>query len=314
MMKTLLPILFIVAASAASASNSFYGDKARGWHWYETTPEEVEEPPQKTDPPKQTKEDAAKKPPVQQPKRQSLIKGPEPFSVQWLRVNMPILQERAIDNPSKENIETYYYAQRVAMDKAQRYAESARLVVENDPFLDENNRVPFAAYTKTFFLKGVEAGKDEALKELSTKAGLWVFFSSSCNFCRPQLFTVSEVARKHGFATKFISIDGAGVPGVKDFVKDNGSAKLLNITVTPTTVLVVPPNNYYVVSQGMMAQSQLADRILLAAESQNLLSPQLLAKINAYSKGVLTTDDMKIDVDDPKEWVRILKERLNGKY
>ena len=77
----------------------------------------------------------------------------EPFSAKWLQQNMPKLLERAIDSPNKENVEAYLYAQRVAMDKSQVYAESARRVVASDPFLDENNRVPLSTYAKPSFLK-----------------------------------------------------------------------------------------------------------------------------------------------------------------
>lgn len=88
---------------------------------------------------------------------------------------MPRFLDAAINNPTKENVETYLYAQRVAMDKSQRYAEMTQRVVAADPFLDENNRVPIAAYTKSFFLRQFNAGNAEALKHIAKVGGLWVF-------------------------------------------------------------------------------------------------------------------------------------------
>ena len=306
---TSLAILFagLVPAFAQDASQGqtpgrFIERKSEGWFWYKD-PKDAPKP-QPVEPPKAASPAAPKKDAKE-----------EPFSAHWLQQSMPRLLEAAIDNPTKENVEAYLYAQRVAMDKSQTYAEKAREVVNGDPYLDENNRVPLSTYAKPAFLKGVEAGKADALKHLATVGGLWVFFDSKCAFCRTQIYSVQELARKNGFQTKFISLDGGGIPEVKEFVKDNGHAKLLDLKLTPTTVLVVPPNNYYVVSQGMMAESQLADRLVLAADAQNLLPPDIASKVRTYDRGVLKPDDAKRGAsDDPKQWVQYLKDRLAGRY
>ena len=64
-----------------------------------------------------------------------------------------------------------------------------------------------------------------------------------------------------------------------------------------------------------MAEDQLGERILLAADTNNLLTPDLAKKIRTYDRGVLSNDDMKAGAsDDPKAWTKYLKERLMGKY
>lgn len=301
----LLATLFGAVSSHADeepARARFLDGKSDGWFWYKD-PKDLLPPP----PPKPASAPAAAAKPEPQ--------GPAPFSAKWLQENMPRLMERAIDDPTTENVEAYMYAQRVAMDKSQVYAEKTRAVVAADPFLDENNRVPLSTYAKPAFLKGAEKGHAEALKHLAGVGGIWVFFDSKCNFCAPQIYSVQELARKHGFIAKFISMDGAGVPSLPKFEKDAGHARLLNVKLTPTTVLVVPPNNYYVVSQGMMAESQLADRLVLAADSANLLPPDVAKKVRTYDRGVLTADDVKQGAsDDPKTWVQYLKDRLAGRY
>lgn len=301
----LVPALAQDAASQ-EGGGAFLKRKGEGWFWYQD-PKDAPKPPPVV-PPKPKPQTPAKAEKKVDPKD-------EPFSAKWLQENMPRLLEAAIDNPTKENVEAYLYAQRVAMDKSQMYAEKARQVVNSDPFLDENNRVPLSTYAKPAFLKGVEQGKSEALKHLSTVGGIWVFFDSKCSFCKPQIYSVQELARKHGFITKFVSVDGAGVPELPSFEKDNGHAKLLDLKITPTTVLVVPPNNYYVVSQGMMAESQLADRIVLAADSANLLPEPIATKVRSYDRGVLKPDDTKQGASsDPAQWVKYLKDRLQGRY
>ena len=198
------------SAGGEDSPGRFIDRKAEGWFWYKDSKDAPKPPAPKSSAPVAPK---SSKP---------ADASEEPFSAKWLQQNMPKLLERAIDSPNKENVEAYLYAQRVAMDKSQVYAESARRVVASDPFLDENNRVPLSTYAKPSFLKGVESGKTEALKHLTAVSGLWVFFDSKCEFCRPQIYSVLELARKHGFYTKFISLDGSGVPELKAFEKDNG--------------------------------------------------------------------------------------------
>lgn len=277
----------------------FIERKGEGWFWYK---DPKEKKPKKPAPEMMAKVDV-------QPKKD------EPFSTAWLRKNLPIFIDRAMDNPTKENIEARMYAQRVALDKAQNFAEAAQRVVYADPFLDENNRVPLSTFAKPAFLLSVEKSGNAALDELAKTGGLWMFFDSKCDYCKVQAHILKRVAKKHGFLTKFISLDGKGTPEIPDFVKDNGHVAMLNMRVTPTTVLVVPPKTYLVVSQGMMAETQLEERILIAAESQNLLSPELAAKVAQYSRGVLKTDDLNNGAgDDPAVWVKTLKDRLKGRY
>ncbi|WP_432263218.1 conjugal transfer protein TraF [Cupriavidus sp. TMH.W2] len=298
----------LFAQEVVDATPRFLERKAEGWFWYKDAKDEVKKDAPKDAPP------APKQQETQQTNKPE-AKQEEPFSVEWLRASMPKLLDAAINDPTKENVEAYLYAQRVAMDKSQRYAEMTQRVVAADPFLDENNRVPIAAYTKAFFLRQFSQGNTEALKHVAKVGGLWVFFDSKCEYCRPQANSVQEISKKYGFLTKFISMDGQGLPNVTSFVKDNGHAKLLNLRLTPTTVLVVPPNNYFVVSQGMMAQDQLEQRIIIAADSNNLLPPDIAAKIRTYDRGVLSNDDMKKGAGkDPKEWVKYLKDRLEGRY
>jgi conjugal transfer pilus assembly protein TraF len=277
----------------------FFERKAEGWFWYHDPKEKA--------PKKPAPETAA--PVAAQPKKD------EPFSVAWLRKNLPVFRERAIDSPTKENIETYMYAQRVAMDKAQNFSEATQRVVYADPFLDENNRVPMSSFAKPAFLISVDKASKAALDELAKTGGLWMFFDSKCDYCKVQSHILNVVAKKHGFLTKFISLDGKGTPEIPEFVKDNGHAAMLNMRITPTTVLVVPPKTYLVISQGMMAETQLEERILVAAESQNLLSPEMASKVAQFSRGVLKTDDMQNGAgEDPAVWVKTLKDRLKGRY
>ncbi|MBI6653822.1 conjugal transfer protein TraF, partial [Pseudomonas veronii] len=221
-MKLVLAILLVAATfanisvQASEEPTRFIERKSEGWFFYKDPKELPPTPPVILVP--QNPADTTRK---------ALTKDQqEPFSVTWLRENMPKLLDAAIDNPSKENVEAYMYAQRVAMDKSQRYAEMTTRVVAADPFLDENNRVPIATYTKPFFLRNAQAGISDALKHVAKVGGLWVFFDSKCSFCQPQVNTVQEIAKQYGFVTKFISMDGKTLPNVPEFVPNAGQASM----------------------------------------------------------------------------------------
>lgn len=302
---------FLVVAAPAISQEAeptgpgrFYERKAEGWFWYKDPKEQPK--------PKKVVPKAPASAPAKEASKEAKT---EPFSSSWLRDNMPKLLEAAVDNPTKENVEAYLYAQRVALDKSQVYAEKARQVVNSDPLLDENNRVPLSTYAKATFLNGIEKGRSAALEHLSKVGGIWVFFDSKCSYCKAQIYSVQELAKRYGFHVKYISLDGSGMPGLESFLADNGHAKMLELRLTPTTVFVVPPSGYFVVSQGLMAEEQLGDRIVFAADSQNLLPADIAKAVRTYDRGVLTNDDTKTGAsDDPKEWVKYLKERLQGRY
>lgn len=280
----------------------FYGDRERGWFWYED-PKELPIP-----------EIQAPKP--QAPQVQKPVDSKQPGSVAWLREQMPVLLEEAINNPSKENVEAYLYAQRLAMDKSQRYAQASAKVVANDPLLDENNRVPLTAFAKVNFLQANDAAKNEALAHLGTIAGLWLVFDSKCaKHCGSQVDVINMVASKHKLITKFISTDGKGLPNVPKFEANAGLVKALGLKITPTTILAVPPNNFYIVSQGVMPVNLLEDRLITVADSQELFPKSLAARVNAYDRGVLKTGDMNAGMPaDAKQWVKYLKEKLGERY
>ncbi|WP_336107927.1 conjugal transfer protein TraF, partial [Thalassospira sp. CH_XMU1420-2] len=121
MKKRIIASLAVLALHASASAQTYPVSKApgpaSGWHFYddpEPVPEKEELEPQ----PSQvlgTPEREA--PPAASNSEGS---GPSPMSAEWLKANMPRLLNQALDNPTRENVEAYYGAQRVMMDKAER--------------------------------------------------------------------------------------------------------------------------------------------------------------------------------------------------
>jgi conjugal transfer pilus assembly protein TraF len=279
--------------------SQFEAFKGDGYYWYKQDPEEGPKPAPKV---------AVPNPVVAAPAKEPL----KALSTEWMRTNMPKLLDAAVDNPTTENVANYMYAQRVLLDKSQNFSEKVKEVVSSDPFLDENNRVPIAQFAQAGFSRNTKAGQDEVLSFLGGKGGLWVFIDEpeKCSACADYAHNILEGNKSApGIATQF-KFDyrkiNVSTPAGK------AAAKRLKLTVTPTTVLVIPPAGFFLVSQGLMSQTQLSERLLIAAKTSGILTKELEEKVNPYAKGVLTTDEISgaIPSNDPFEVMKSLRQRI----
>jgi conjugal transfer pilus assembly protein TraF len=141
----IFPCLWLALPSALGADMTsapeplFFLDKERGWFWREIQAESKQVPARLEKP------NMPRPLPIQGSSKSSMPPGPLPLSAAWFRKNLESYRDRAIDDPSSENVAAYYYLQRVMMDKAHRFTDVAREVVMSDPFLDENQRRPYIA-------------------------------------------------------------------------------------------------------------------------------------------------------------------------
>lgn len=330
--------LFVLNGSVgANQGGDFYQKKPEGWYWYDD-PQKMEavkpkEPPKEQPKPKvitmptiELKQPAAK--PKEPEKKQHKVDEKDiPLSTAWLRENYPKMQERAMDNPtnpdgspSKDTI-AFMYMQKLVLDKAQNFSTAAHQAVQLDPLLDENNRVPLNTGSALMFNRLLDEDRGKALDYLTKKAGLWFFFDSTCKFCVHQLGVLDRMKKRHDFSVLNISVNHQPIQGMKQkWLPDKGHAKMLGLTITPTLVLVVPPNNFYIISQGLSSVDTIEQKILLAATVKNLLPKDIKEKINPYSKGVVTSDQMKQlqsvqeELDkDPTKIVDYIQQSLGGK-
>lgn len=245
-----------LAQSRAQTSAGFYDAQSRGWHFYEDPP-----PPVKAEPDPET-------PPVQGKA------APPPLSAEWLRKNMDLYRDRAIDNPTRENVAAFAALQRISMDKAERFAEMMA-VVATDPALDEKARSPISALQLDAAQDVQRAARTRILSELGKRVGLWYFFRSDCPFCARQDPILERLAAQTGITILPISIDGAPLisGAFPNFVRDAGQGAKLGVAVTPTLVLADPSTGGLVkIAEGLKTSAELEDRILDLAHNQGWIS------------------------------------------
>ena len=247
----------------------FFLDKERGWFWRETMPEA--KPPAKP-------EDPRKASPAPAPQLQSAAKpqASPPLSVAWLRKHLESYRERAIDDPTPENVSAYFYLQRVMLDKAHRFTDVAHEVVMADPLLDENTRRPISTFGAQAANRMATQTSGRALNLIAQSTGILFFFRSDCSYCHLQAPLLRTLEERYGFKVYAVSLDGLPMPGglYPDFHVDQGQAIQLGVQSTPALFLLNPPGKVIPLAQGLLSLDELTSRILSVGHGEDLISDQ----------------------------------------
>ncbi len=283
-----LAVGFLVVLTAgptfAAPAGGFYARDAEGWFWYREPPVPVpiEAPPNAESPPASGETDPFDRPPSEPVAEVS--PGPAPLSAQWFREHLDAYRDRAIDDPSPENVAVYLHLQRIAMDKSSRFARVSERVVQSDPVLDEITRRPTANFGANLADKQASAAGDALLERLAGETALWFFFRSDCSFCDAQAPLLEALAQRYGFAVLAVSLDGAGLQDgtFPAFDIDRGQAEALGVISTPAMFLARPDQGAVApIAQGLLSLAQLRERIVLAAVQAGWVSETEASRIRS---------------------------------
>lgn len=304
-MKKSCTLIFFLFSVSAHAIDPFFSDKERGWYWREEPPEIVDEivEPEKPQPPKQEVKVEPPKPEVTTP---PVPPAPQPFTAKWFKENMDNLRDAAIDNPSEENVSAFYYAQRVALDKAERFAQVAANVVTSDPFLDSNSRTPISVAGRNMLEQSAQTNSNSTLDSIAQKTGIWFFFRSDCGFCHQQAKILKALQSTHKFKVLPVSLDGMPLGDeFPDYKVDAGQAERMNISVTPTIVMATPPNKTVLLGEGFIPLDELKTRIVNQAGNNGTISNEQYMATRISTKPLipvsLGSDTHASDIQDPKK-------------
>lgn len=261
-------------AQERDPDNRFYDRKAEGWFWYKEEVPEEEPEPEKPEPlvvaapPPQQSEPVEPAPTVPQ--------GPTVFSAAWFRENLPKYKDAAWDNPTIENVRTYMYLQRYAMDRSEQFADASELAVVGDPFLDEESRRPSATFASQKLDRWAGQKKDSLAHKIAQKAGIFFFFRSDSDTSRVQAPILKMLELRDGFTILPISVDGKPLPdGIfPDFRADQGQAEKLGAEVFPSLYLVSESREVEPIAQGVLSLADLKHRIILVARRRGWITEE----------------------------------------
>lgn len=299
------------AAYAQDSSNGqpYWGKRADGWHFYHDPKPKKKalEPEPEPQPQPVVIAPPAPPPAPMQPE------GPKPLSAAWLRENMPKYQERAIDDPSPENVELYAFLQRLSMDKAEKYSQAVVQATIRNPALDEYARSSLTTAQRNATEENVTVAKAQTLNYLSQRIGIWYFYQSTCPYCKQQEPILDRLSTRFDFSILNISLDGgplaSGSP--KPFVLNKGHAEQLGVMTTPTMVIAdTLTNKVYNLAAGLRTSSELEERILtLAKTEQWITDAQYDEAVRGAPRRYITDGLQNLDQlqDDPAQLLEALK-------
>ncbi len=299
-----LALLLAAIASGALASDAavrFYDGREDGWFWYQDPAPETEPEP-----------DAAPAAPPQAAAPAEPA-GPKPLSSAWLKTAIPEYLERALDDPSPDNVRAVLYLQRIAVDKATQYSELSQAVTLGDPFLDTEFERPLSNFAAQEVDRAALAARTGLLRHLAQEIGVMWFFRSDCPYCERQAPMMQALEYATGLNVMSVSLDGAGLPSgafADSFVVDRGQAAQLGVQTTPTIFVMRPPGDIEMVAQGMMEFSDLQARLLLIARRKGWISEEAWEATRPQRRTTVAVAPEELDpalLDDPAALVAHLR-------
>lgn len=295
------------AHAQEGARPGYYEQKEEGWFWRELIP--APSAPEPLPPPEVVMPEVLETAlPTAEPP------GPRPFSPAWMREKLPEYRDRALEDPSPENVRAYFYLQRYAMDVAQRFALVAQKVVLADPGLDENTRRPISTYGGHVFDEVARENMTRIASKIASMAGVWYFYRSDCPYCRAQNPVLERLQRRIGLAVLPIALDGRAMPegAFSRFVSNRGHAQQLGVTQTPTLYLVRKPNEFVLLSEGLVTDDGLLERIVYAGHDAGWITDGEFNSTRAAKPADPSVDTLEVSaeaLEDPIKLVELLQSR-----
>lgn len=262
--------IFSIHCESVAAGPDFYEAKRGGWFWYEKDPqpqEPVEVPPVPPPPPPVAAES--------HPSEQSPVAGPTPLSSAWLKDNLPRYLETAIDNPTPENVQSFLYLQRLSMDRAEAFNDAVEKVVALNPFFDETVRRPTATFAAQQLDQMAMRARQDLLRQISERAGIWFLYDSSCVMCELQV-PVLQVLAGQGYVVYPVSLDGATINesllGPSKIETSGALVNKLGVSNLPAVFLVTSEGQFELIAESVQSVTDMQNRIVLAALRAGLIT------------------------------------------
>ena len=237
------------AADVPSATgNLFYQDTKHGWFWYEDPQPEPEHP--------EIKQETIRK-------LSRSIPSLENYSIEDLWNMYPddfqkllnILQKKAVQTPTEQNIMEYLTMQDIARRKALAYTNATMYVTQKYGELFNVNHVyPTSGPGITARVQMQQKEIFQTISRAGNDHALIFFVSPGCGFCEKQAGILAYFKDKYGWQIKTVDIS-----------RNSNAAARFNITITPTLLLVKKgQEKYMTITSGVIALSELERKLYRA--------------------------------------------------
>jgi len=245
-----LVCLLMIAGNAIAVDqeNRFYDNTRHGWFWYEDPPPVQDEP--------EVKPDSASPLPRN-------IPSLDHYSIEELWNMYPddfqellnVLQKKAVQTPTEQNIMEYLTMQDIARRKALAYTNATMYVTQKHSELFNVNHVyPTAGPGITARVRMQQNEIFQTISRAGNDHALIFFVSPGCGFCAKQAGILAYFKDKYGWQIKTVDIS-----------RNINAAARFNITITPTLLLIKKgQEKYMTVTSGVIALSELERKLYRA--------------------------------------------------
>lgn len=157
---------------------------------------------------------------------------------------------KSILAPTEENILQERLLAIMFMNMAERYQKNAQMLVNHTPSINYSleHPVDHASRKQADSLK--DARRDNKLKQLAKRYGLFVFYGGNCPHSHAFAPTAKRFASRYGFEILPISTDNVILDDFEESVVDNGQQALLGVKHIPAVFAVNPHNQKDIVLVG----------------------------------------------------------------
>lgn len=209
-------MFFILSMGPAALGEDYFGQKERGWFWYEPLPGQGE-----------------------QARREGRRDGR--LTVEQVRKRGERLFEAALISPTKENVRAYMEHQKQVLERSEQFARVWKRVLWESPALDSTVDNPVSAAGAEISRNLRKTAREDVIEKISRVGKLVFFFRSDCPFCRGQAEIIKTLERRHGIGVLAASLDGRGLhPLYPRFADGAAQAARLGVRQVPALFLFVP--------------------------------------------------------------------------
>ncbi len=240
---------------------NFYGDRKRGWFWFEDPPEKEEEKPIEKLAPPQTQMVTPDNPVITPEEKQTTEVENVPVEVLWdmhpddFQALLTKQMKKAVQYPTESNVALYYRTQDIARRKALAFTNTAMLVVQKDPSnLGLNQVTPTSVPGNLVKTLNSQEEVQSVVAQARNDHALLFFVQPGCSYCEKQTEILVYFAKKYGWEIKPI-----------DITVDKNLALRFNIETTPTIMLIKKGEEAYMpISVGVETLSHVEEKIYRA--------------------------------------------------
>jgi conjugal transfer pilus assembly protein TraF len=238
------------------------------------------------------------------------------LSVEWLQVHLDRYKNRAIDDPTPDNVRAYLLLQRVSMDKASAFAEAVQAATVGDPLLDATMERPIASFAAQEMDRTAHRARQALIGVLAETVGLVFFYRSDCPFCERQAPILAGLSEATGLSVMAVAVDHRPMASgafAADWTPDRGQAAALGVQTVPAIYALRPPGEAALIAQGLMDLTELTSRLLLVARQQGWISEEAFEATRPVRRQTVSPSVADLDaatLEDPAALVAALRSRM----